>query len=58
MSFKEGKKIKRVEGVNPSPAVARELEKMQQRKNGLELANTNETVEYSVRPDGKVGSGA
>lgn len=27
VSFKEGKKIKRVEGVNPSPAVVRELQK-------------------------------
>lgn len=53
MSFKEGKKIKRVEGVNPSPAVMEELRKMQQQKDGLELASTNETVEYNVRPDGK-----
>jgi hypothetical protein len=56
VSFKEGKKIKRVEGVNPSPAVAKELERMQ-REEGLELANTNtnSTVEYVVRTDGKGG---
>lgn len=34
-AFKEGKKVKRVEGVNPSPAVMAELEKMQ-RERGVE----------------------
>ena len=58
VSFKEGKKIKRVEGVNPSPAVMEELRKLQQQKDGLELASTNETVEYNVRPDGKSKTGA
>lgn len=47
-TFKEGKKIKKVEGVNPSPAVAAEIEKMQQRE-GLELANTNSTVQPDVK---------
>jgi thioredoxin-like negative regulator of GroEL len=59
VSFKEGKKIKLVEGVNPSPAVAEALEKMQRQKEqqqqqgGLELANTNSTVDFAVRPDDK-----
>jgi hypothetical protein len=57
VSYKEGKKIKRVEGVNPSPAVARELAKMQQ-QDGLELANTNSTVEYAVHAGGKGQTGA
>jgi hypothetical protein len=60
VSYKEGKKIKRVEGVNPSPAVANELEKMQrqQQQDGLELANTNSTVEYIVQANGKGTAGA
>jgi hypothetical protein len=60
VSYKEGKKIKKVEGVNPSPAVAKELEKMQrqQQQDGLELANTNSTVEYTVQANGKGQAGA
>ena len=57
VSFKEGKKIKLVEGVNPSPAVMAELEKMQHQKDGLELANTNETERVSVQPDAKGRAG-
>ena len=57
VSFKEGKKIKLVEGVNPSPAVAEALEKMQREQGGLELANTNSTVDYVVQPDDKGRSG-
>jgi len=56
VSFKEGKKIKLVEGVNPSPAVMAELERMRGRKDGLELADTNETNEterVSVRAGAK-----
>jgi hypothetical protein len=60
VSFKEGKKIKLVEGVNPSPAVAAALEEMQRQKEGqqqhqggLELANTNSTVDCVVKPDDK-----
>jgi hypothetical protein len=61
VSFKEGKKIKLVEGVNPSPAVAAALEKMQRQKGeeqgGLELANTNSTVDCVVKPDDKGRAG-
>ncbi|KAM0709710.1 hypothetical protein Q7P35_003750 [Cladosporium inversicolor] len=60
VSFKEGKKIKLVEGVNPSPAVAEALEKIQRQKEqqgGLELANTNSTVDFSVRADDKGRAG-
>ena len=59
VSFKEGKKIKLVEGVNPSPAVAAELEKMQRQReqDGLELACTNSTVEHVVKADGKGRAG-
>jgi hypothetical protein len=57
VSFKEGKKIKLVEGVNPSPAVMAELEKMRERKDGLELANTNDTERVSVRPNAKGSTG-
>jgi hypothetical protein len=61
VSFKEGKKIKLVEGVNPSPAVAEALEKMQrqkeQQRDGLELANTNSTVEHVVMVDDKGRAG-
>jgi hypothetical protein len=57
VSFKEGKKIKLVEGVNPSPAVSEALEKMQRQKQqgegGLELADTNSTVEHVVKADDK-----
>jgi hypothetical protein len=58
VSFKEGKKIKLVEGVNPSPAVAAALEKMQGSPDELELANTNSTVNLVVQPDDKGRSGA
>jgi uncharacterized membrane protein (UPF0136 family) len=60
VSFKEGKKIKLVEGVNPSPAVAEALEKMQRQKEqqgGLELANTNSAVEHVVNVDEKGRAG-
>ena len=57
VSFKEGKKIKLVEGVNPSPAVAEALEKMQREQGELELANTNSTVDYVVQPNDKGRSG-
>jgi hypothetical protein len=58
VSFKEGKKIKLVEGVNPSPAVAEALEKMHRPQGELELANTNSTVNYVVQPHNKSRSGA
>ena len=57
MSFQEGKKIKRVEGVNPSPAVMAELEKLQHQKDGLELASTNDTERVSVHPNAKGTTG-
>jgi hypothetical protein len=61
VSFKEGKKIKLVEGVNPSPAVMKELEKMQQQKDGLELAETNDSSipaeRVEVRPNAKGKAG-
>lgn len=57
VSFQEGKKIKRVEGVNPSPAVMAELEKLQHQKDGLELASTNDTERVSVHPNAKGTTG-
>ena len=61
VSFKEGNKIKLVEGVNPSPAVAAALEKMQRQKGeeqgGLELANTNSTVDCVVKAEDKGTAG-
>lgn len=48
-AFKEGKKVKRVEGVDPSPAVMAELEKMQrEREREVEMDGVN-----AVKGDGR-----
>ncbi|KAM0719750.1 hypothetical protein Q7P37_003883 [Cladosporium fusiforme] len=56
VAFKEGKKVKRVEGVNPSPAVMAELEKIHGPQ-GHEMKSASANVNPGEQAEGKDKAG-